>query len=145
MAASCDDLLISGVDDFSDADITVQVERLNLLIDNLITGILVSNDNFRTQEEIQPIPGEFLHEALKNFWLSAGDARELLVEFVLRNLICSLLYSHFFEGEVFSAVGSGDLKHSLECMMDKLVSGGELNFFKSYFVAVRFLRKFRKL
>jgi len=145
MAASCDDLLISGVDDFSDTDIRVEVERLNLLIDNLITGILVSNNDFQTQEEIQPIPGEILHDALNNCRLSVGDAKELLVEFILRNLICSLLYSHFFEGEVFSAVGSGDLKHSLERMMDKLVSGGELNFFKSYFVAVRSLCKFRKL
>jgi hypothetical protein len=128
MADSCDDLLISGVDDFSDTDIRDEVERLNFLIDNLVTGILVSNNDFQSQEETRtkPIPGDIIHDALKDCRLSVGDAKELIVEFILRNLLCSLLYSHFFEGEVFSAVGSGSLKRSLEVMMDKLVSGGEL-------------------
>jgi hypothetical protein len=126
MSDGCDDPIIDGVDDFSETEIRVEVERLNYLIDNLITGILVSNNDFQSQEETKPVPGDVLHEALKGCRLSVGDAKELIVEFILRNLLCSLLYSHFFEGAVFSAVGSGSLKRSLEVMMDKLVSGGEL-------------------
>jgi hypothetical protein len=125
MANGCDDLYMCGVDDFTETEIRDGVERLNYLIDNLIVGILVSNNYFRTQEELKAVPGGELHEYLKDCWLSEGNVRELIVEFFLRDLIFSSLYSHFFEGEVFSAVGSGALQNSLELIMARLVSGGE--------------------
>ena len=78
MANGCDDLYTCGVDDFSETEIRDAVAHLNYLIDNLIVGILVSNN---AQEELKAVPGDELHEYLKDCWLSEGDVRELIVEF----------------------------------------------------------------
>jgi hypothetical protein len=127
MADPFDDPYMCGIDDFSETEIRDSVENLNYLIDCLILGILVSrNQDFpRAREELKPVPGGELHEYLKDCRLSEGDAREVIVEFFMRDMIFSLLYTHFFEGEVFSGVGSGDLQKSLELMMENLASGGE--------------------
>jgi hypothetical protein len=125
MATNCDDFYMCGVDDFSETDIRDAVLHINYLVDNFIFGILVSNNNFRNQEGPKAVPGAELHKYLKDCRLSEGDVREIIVEFFLRDLIFSVLYTHYFEGEVFSTVGSGALQDSLERMMGKLASGGE--------------------
>jgi len=93
MANGCDDLYTCGVDDFSETEIRDAVEHLNYLIDNLIVGILVSNN---AQEELKAVPGDELHEYLKDCWLSEGDVRELIVEFFLRDLIFFVTLYLFF-------------------------------------------------
>jgi hypothetical protein len=125
------DVYACGVDDFSETEIVEAVNHLNYLIDNLIADLLVINYNFSSssstgsREVFKPVSGGVLHSSLEGWCLSEGEVRDLIVEFFLRDMILASVYTQFFEGEVFSGVGSGSLQESLEVMMEKLSSGGE--------------------
>ena len=73
MANGCDDLYTCGVDDFSETEIRDAVEHLNYLIDNLIVGILVSNN---AQEELKAVAGTYAFGLQR----SAEGVRTILVE-----------------------------------------------------------------
>ena len=119
-----DDLLFQcGVDDLSENEIVNAVNDLNYLIDSLISNIQAITPNGH-REDSKSVSGGVLHKMLDGCRLTVEDARHLVAEFFLRDLIISLLHVHFFSGDFFFAVGSGSLRESLEHLMEAFESGG---------------------
>jgi len=133
------DLLFScGVDKVSEAEIVVEVEALNYLIDLLIVGIMVADRKSRTCPAPKNAPqgavDNDLLDLLIKHQLSVRNATEFVVEFLVRDAIHTSLHTNFFEGGFFFGVGSEPLSKNLECIMGELVaSGGFLFFFIFYF------------
>ena len=106
MDDSIDDTPPSGIDQSSEIRMVNAVNRLNLLIDEMILGIVAADHS--NEREV-----------------------EVVVKFYLRNLVIISLHTHFFDGQHFFGVGN-DLYHTrLERMMTELslIYGGELFFF----------------
>jgi hypothetical protein len=120
---------LRGVDDLSESECLDCVRRLNDSIDKLMVMIMARIQDPRPQTGSQglprPVPGGLLHEALGGYSLLEEDARQIVVEFFLRDLVLSLLYFHFFEGHCFFGVGSDSLREHLDQMMGHLEAKGE--------------------
>jgi hypothetical protein len=138
-----DELLYQcGVDDLSETEIVDAVHHLNYDIDRLIINVMAIDKDARpqsgSQEVSNPVPGGVLHKALEDCWLSKASARDMVVEFFLRDLIVQLLHTHYFDGPCFFAVGSRSLRDHLENMMSELAAGGELTYSKRWLVSSQY-------
>ena len=52
-----------------------------------------------------------------------------MADFILHDLVSSLVHKHFFKGGTFFGVGKETLHEDLESMFSKLVAGGKFLFY----------------
>ena len=142
------------VDEISERHVVDDIQGLNYLINNLLMSILLAKriqsvtssgerSNHRTGS------GDIsILRLIREHHLSEEDALFLVVEFVLRGLIYSLLYKHYFEGDFFFGVGSETHRAYLDSMMEELLSSGKFFFFffwlgqwLKFWFAIFFLKK----
>jgi hypothetical protein len=130
---SCD------IDHVSEDEVVNATLDINYSINNFIVNIMADKRSIPTSKpsysESEKKPTEKdcdknLLRYLIESRLSDHIAIDFVVEFPLRNLIITLLHTHFFEGDRFFGVGSESLCSHLERMMSELIAGGEL--FKKY-------------
>jgi hypothetical protein len=140
------------IDRVSEAQIVDAVRGINYSIANLIINILhevkkskLSYPSHKSKAPprkhpssiiipTKPDPGfTLLRFLLVSRDRLSDDSRESVVEFILHNLILSLVHKHFFKGGHFFGVGSETLYEDLETMFSKLVAGGKYFFLKSVF------------
>ena len=124
-----DELLFScRVDDFSESDALNAVHRLNFLVDGLVLNIIANNRTSRSRTDVSYPTIQDMPDALGRFLmghrLTDADARDLVTEFLLRNLVFSLLHTHYFDGDFFWGVGSDSLRMHLESIMTELFATG---------------------
>lgn len=119
-----------GVDELSETQVLDELNHLNYCIDNMIMNIMAADQSLRPQCTHQK-PAEsacdtVLLAFIRNSQLSDQNARNVVVENHLRNLIFSLLHIHFFDGNFFFGVGSETLRENLDRMIMLLIAGGKL-------------------
>jgi hypothetical protein len=144
-----DDLLFScRVDTFSEIDALNAVQRLNYLVDGLIVNIIANHHPsgsgfdacYPTNQDSDD--SDALGKFLKSHRLTDVDARDFVAEFLLRNLVFSLLHTHYFDGPFFWGVESESLRTHLERVMTELFATGGVFlflFFLLLFVYTRIL------
>lgn len=136
MAMSSDGIFFtSGVDELSETEVLDAVNQLNYCIDNLMLNITAADESSHSHCNLRkPTVSDCdatILAILNNSQLSDRHARDFVVENHLRNLICTLLHTHFFDGHHFSAVGSETLRSEtlrqyLDRMITVLIEGGKL-------------------
>jgi hypothetical protein len=136
---------------------------MNYSIDNIVINILYRvmksdlafclspaflQDILSTKQEPEPF-------TLPHFLLDPKlsiNAKDTVVECILRDRVFSLIYQSYFEGEEFYGVGSNALRDHLESMLSTLVVQGKhfpfpSPFFyfilKKFIIYLTFLRTFR--
>ena len=147
--ATASDLYYScNVDGVSEVQIADAVQSINYSIDNFITNILDGVKSKLSYHKTSPrkrrrrdIPTEpstgTLRQYLLESRLSASD-RDLVADFILHDLVSSLVHKHFFKGGTFFGVGKETLHEDLETMFSKLVADGKFLF---YSILIFFLKK----
>ena len=139
--ATASDLYYScNVDGVSEVQIADAVQSINYSIDNFITNILdgvkksklsyhKTSPRKRRRRDIPTEPSTgTLRQYLLESRLSASD-RDLVADFILHDLVSSLVHKHFFKGGTFFGVGKETLHEDLETMFSKLVAGGKFLFY----------------
>lgn len=133
-----------GVDDISESEVDELLRSMNYSIDHMITTIIFQYSDSRGADRHpvshqQPLKiDDTLLQIINKYRLSERNARILVVEFYLRNLIITSIHSHFFEGEHFFGVGSESLRGNLDHMMNELIVNGKLSIrLKIVFVNIR--------
>ena len=129
-----------GIDPLSETEIVDEVHAFNYLVVNLLVNLQADDisatpknlSQNHSESEIHP---ELL-ELLRNRQYSDRDARNFVIEFVLRTLIFTIIHSHFFDGRTFFGIGSDHLRANLERMIDDLRAGGMILFL---FILFKFL------
>jgi hypothetical protein len=106
------------------------VEQLNSSINNMIVTMITTDQSLHCHRSSQ-IPPESACDAsllafLNNSNLSDRNARDFVIKNHLRCHIFNLLYTHFFDGQFFSGVGSETLRETLDHMITLLMDGGKL-------------------
>jgi len=122
------DLLFScNIDSLSECQIVDQVNELNYLVDNFIMNILdsevdhhtlESHTNFRKPQQSN-VCATFLYN------LSFKNAKEIIAEFFIRNMILNVLHTHFFDGDNFFGIGSELHRAYMERMLSELIASGK--------------------
>ena len=129
-----DDLFFScRLDEFSEVEVVNELRDINYLVDNLLLNIMAADQSIRSP----PKPGFNLAPDIVTVdglptllnHLSAGNARDLVVEVLLRDSIFGLLHANFFDGDIFYAVGSETFCTYLDRIMAELIAGGKLSRF----------------
>ena len=109
------DLLFScGVDRFSESEIIDKLELINYLVDNLVITILCRADETFTLScvpETSPDSDTDIVSILTK--LSAKNALNFLVDFLLRKVVVSSLHAVFFRGKLFFWCGLGKPQRNL--------------------------------
>ena len=128
-----DDLFFScSVDKFSERDVLNDLLHLNYLVDELLLGV-ISQPLSPTDIRSPLAPDAGVVDAITRFGLTAGQAREYVVDFLLRDSIFDIIHDGFFRAEFyFSGVGSDRLRVDLDRMVLELEAGGIL-FFPLFF------------
>lgn len=123
-----DSLLFSSrVDSCSEREIVEALQQINYKIDNLVLNILVAQQTSHSptgpiNPHVKPDPT--LLSYLNGHPFSDANARVLVVEYLLRNMIFVRLHAHYFDGVFFSGVGSDSLQVFLERLMAEFIEGG---------------------
>jgi hypothetical protein len=128
-----DSLLFSSrVDSCSEREIVEALQQINYEIDNLVLNILVAQQTSDSPMNPHVKPDPTLLSYLNGHPFSDANARVLVVEYLLRNMIFVRLHAHYFDGVFFSGVGSDSLQVFLERLMAEFIEGGtSQNFPKS--------------
>jgi hypothetical protein len=123
------DLLFScGIDKISEQEVVDNLRLLNYSVDNLLLNIL-SRDRTAGTFRVG-VPGDnhtsdtVLLGLINNHGFSAVEARDFVIEFLLRNALFASLYTNFFDGKYFYGVGSESLGKHLDRLMAELIAGG---------------------
>ena len=111
-----------NIDEFSESEVVDLIHSINYSIDNMIMNLLAVTQS-AGQQRISRNPSYLISDDpllsyLKDFWLTGGNAAKFAAEFILRNLIYTNIYSHFFAGQHFLGVGS----ESLQTIMDRIMT-----------------------
>ena len=122
-----DDFLYNLKDDVSSIlNVVEDLKLINYLVDKLITTILGA-ERFPDHHSIPgSIPDALVIDFLTKYPLSVVNAREFLVDFILRDSIFNSLHSSFFDGNYFFGVGSETLHSLLEEMILIMIANGML-------------------
>ena len=130
-----------GIDPLSETEIVDEVHAFNYLVvnflDNLQADDISATPKNLTQKNSESDIHPDLLELLRNRQYSDRDAKNFVIEFVLRTLIFTIIHSHFFDGRTFFGIGSDHLRANLERMIDVLRAGGM--FFCLYISFLSFL------
>ena len=120
------DLMFScKIDKYSQVEILDDLQQLNYVVDELMLNIMASDKTIRSP----PVPGTTadsdngILDLIKK--LSAGNARDFVVEILLRESIYASLHANFFEGEYFFGLGSDCLRRYLDSMMATHIASGK--------------------
>jgi len=134
-------LFSCGIDPLSETEIVDEVHAFNYLVvnflDNLQADDISATPKNLTQKNSESDIHPDLLELLRNRQYSDRDAKNFVIEFVLRTLIFTIIHSHFFDGRTFFGIGSDHLRANLERMIDVLRAGGM--FFCLYISFLSFL------
>ena len=110
---------------------------IDLLISNILDGAKRSKLSYpsprkhRRDSDIptKPDSDSTLLQYLLDSCPLSDHSRDLVVDFILHNLILTLVHKYFFKGSQFFGIGSETLHEYLETMLSKLVAGGKFLFF----------------
>ena len=120
---------------FPESRIVDGVHRLNTLVDNLVRDIVSAYRPPHPHTGNPPLSvaksvlGPFFVENR----LTPLKARAFVLEFLFRNAMCYILFTHYFEGDAFFGVGSETRHKLLERMMTELIALGRFAHVPFYF------------
>lgn len=120
-----------NIDSTSHAEVVYAVENLSSSIEdfvcNLIDTILGSGLSLRPSHLMAPEPATVLACPLQCLTDSTlpDQLRTVVVENVLRDLLCKTIHKHYFRGKHFFGVGSEPHSLFLETLLTKLATCGK--------------------
>ena len=120
-----------SIDNSSERDIIDALLGLNYLVDNFIFNLVISNQLQNSPFSTVPSSALInLDAGLSTFLTEHSptpkDAWSIAIDFFLRNVIFSLIHTHFFDGNIFFGVGSDIHRQYLDLLMSELIASGML-------------------
>lgn len=130
MDLTTDELLFGYSGDLgSEREVIDDLSGLNYLVDNLVFNIrsqnLLSSSVPPAYTTAGPDSARDLFMFIKEEQLSAGDAWNIVVDYILRNALYSAIHTNFFDGQFFFGVGTESYRLYLDRLMNELVESGK--------------------